>query len=186
VIPDSNRAKVAEALQDADGPLSVSQLAATTGMSEREVDTLLWGSPDLFVWQPGHKWGTKSAKKRPGVVAGKQVDVADSKSELMTAKSNGLTIQFRRRALDTDAFFTVRSSGNTVELTLNSMHEVFAQLPTPYDDAEAGDSPYKELVEVLLAAWALHEDSTSTTSARRQLVDARLFWGRRAIEIMRE
>ncbi|QZY29685.1 hypothetical protein [Nocardioides coralli] len=176
--------------------MTVPQLAAATGLAEREVDALLWGSPQSFVWQPGHKWGLKSSKRRPGSVDSAKVEVVDSKSELLAAKpakdlgartlSNGLTIQFRRRALDTDAFFAVKSSGNTIELTLNSTHEIFDYLPIPYDDDDSDHSPYRELVETLLSAWALHEDGASTPSARRQLVDDRLFWGRRAIEILRE
>jgi hypothetical protein len=186
---------VEQALSQSRVPLTVSQLAQLTGLGEREVDGVLWDRPALFVWQPGHRWSMKSAKSRPSTSA--EATVADSKPELMASKpakelgaftlSNGLTIRIQRRALDTDAFFTVKSSGNTIELILNSVHEVFSRLPTPFDDDQPdGSSPYRELIEVLLASWALYEDSSSGTNAKRTLEDARLFWGRRAIEMMRE
>ncbi|MBZ4611368.1 MULTISPECIES: hypothetical protein [Mycobacterium avium complex (MAC)] len=87
--------------------------------------------------------------------------------------------------MDSDAFFTVRSAGNTITLTLNSTHELFIDMPTPFEDNE-DDSPYKRLCELLLSAWVLYEDSLPGGSVKRAAEDARLLWGRRAIEMLRE
>ena len=164
-------------------------------MSDREVDSILWASPKLFVWQPGHRWGLKAPKMAPD---GRShiTSVSDSKDELLASRpakelgaltlASGLTIKFSRRALDTDAFFSVKSVGNSIELVLNSTHEVFSRLPLPFDDAEGDASPYRELVEVLLSAWALYEDGVGDGPSKRPLEDARLFWGRRTIEMLRE
>jgi hypothetical protein len=85
--------------------------------------------------------------------------------------------------MDSDAFFTVRSSGNSVELILNSTHELFDTLPFPFDENDAGPM---SLVEVLLSAWALYEDAVPGGSMRRALEDVRLLWGRRSIELLRD
>jgi hypothetical protein len=99
--------------------------------------------------------------------------------------SSGLTVSVNRRPLDSDAFFSVRSAGNKVTLTLNSTHELFADLPLPFEEG-VKDEGFKELCEILLSAWALYEDSLPGGSAKRATEDARLLWGRRAIEVLRD
>jgi hypothetical protein len=99
--------------------------------------------------------------------------------------ASGLIISVSRLPLDSDAFFTVRSAGSTVQLIINSTHELFAQLPMPFE--EGGDEvSYKALVEVLLEAWALYEDGLMGRPARRAMEDTRLLWGRRAVEVLRD
>jgi hypothetical protein len=98
--------------------------------------------------------------------------------------ASGLTLRVSRRPLDTDAFFSVSSAGNTVELILNSSHEIFETHRMPF---EGGGDPGARLVEVLLGAWALYEDGVpGGGQMRRSLEDLRLLWGRRVIELLRE
>ncbi|VEG45361.1 Uncharacterised protein [Mycolicibacterium flavescens] len=174
-------------------PLTVSEIAAQTGGDNRDIDAILWQAPDRFVWQPGHKWTVANPKSR--LEHGDVDNVPDARSNLLSSNSprelraltlsSGLTISVTRRPLDSDAFFTVRSAGNTITLALNSMHEIFTSLPLPFAN-DASEAGYKELCEVLLSAWALYEDSLPGGSTKRATEDMRLLWGRRAIEMLRE
>lgn len=189
VTPDD----ISRVLQEAAGPLSVDEIASQTGGDIRACDAILWQCPEHFVWQPGQKWTMANTKARAPHV---EVTVApDSRSNMMSAAdpkalraftlSSGLTVAVHRRPLDSDAFFTVRSAGNTVTLTLNSMHELFSLLPLPFEAGE-NEASYKELCEILLTAWALYEDGLPGGSTKRATEDARLLWGRRTIEMLRE
>lgn len=180
-------------LQVAGEPLTVGEIASRAGCDVRECDATLWQNPDSFVWQPGQKWTVANAKdRRPKV---DQVDVPDTRSTMMSAAApkqlraftmaSGLTVSVNRRPLDSDAFFTVRSAGNTVTLTLNSTHQLFADLPMPFETGE-GEKNFRVLCEFLLTAWALYEDGLPGGSAKRAMEDARLLWGRRAIEVLRD
>lgn len=184
---------ITKVLKESSEPMTVSEIAARTGVELSECDAALWGAPERFVWQPGHRWTAASPKSRARREA--VVGQADVRSNVMSAHaprelraltlSSGLTIAVNRRPIDTDAFFTVRSAGNTITLTLNSTHELFAELPTPFEVGQ-DESSYKQLCEILLSAWALYEDGLPGGSARRATEDARLLWGRRAIEMLRE
>jgi hypothetical protein len=185
--------QVVAALRSAPGPQSISEIAASTGLEPREVDRIVWGAPERFAWQPGHNWTLTSRRVRPRTHFSH--DVKEARADLDTSGglaelraitlSSGLTIKVSRHPLDSDAFFSVRSAGNTLELVLNSTHELFGELPMPFRDDPA-DSPYRRLVEVLLEAWALYEDSVPGGPARRATQDTRLLWGRRALEVLRE
>lgn len=184
---------VAEALRQRSDPQSVKQLAEATGLDPREIDRIVWGSPERFLWQPGHKWTLAGTKVRPPKYFSR--DVREARLEEGSANAatdlraitlaNGLLLKVTRSPLDSDAFFSVRSAGNTLELVLNSTHELFGELPMPFRDDSSG-SPYQRLVEVLLEAWALYEDSVPGGPARRATQDMRLLWGRRTIEILRD
>jgi hypothetical protein len=185
---------IVQVLREAGEPLTVGEIAARVGADVRECDAILWQTPDRFVWQPGHKWAVATGKTR--LPAQPISDVPDARTQLTSPSggprqlravtlSSGLVISVTRRPLDTDAFFSVRSAGNTVTLTLNSAHELFAKLPMPFDDSRDG-SAYKELCEVLLSAWALYEDGLPGGSTKRATEDARLLWGRRVVEMLRE
>lgn len=186
-------AEISNALKEAAEPLAVGEIVALVGGDARECDAILWQNPDKFVWQPGQKWTVANAKYRglednPG-------DAPDSRSNMVTAAtpkelraftmSSGLTVAVNRRPLDSDAFFSVRSAGNIITLTFNSTHELFAELPIPFETAENGGD-FKSLCEVLISAWALYEDGLPGGSAKRATEDARLLWGRRAIEVLRD
>jgi len=183
---------IVNVLKKSSEPLSVSEIAARTGAAIDECDGALWRAPERFVWQPGHRWTLATPKAR----ASRQcVDEADVRSNTMVEHSprelraltlsSGLTIAVNRRPIDSDAFFSVRSAGSTITLTLNSTHELFADLPTPFDSVQ-DEVGYKELCEILLSAWALYEDGLPGGSAKRATEDARLLWGRRTIDMLGE
>lgn len=184
---------ISAALQDAEEPLTVSEIAMRTGSEVRECDAILWQNPDRFVWQPGQKWTVANTKERRSIAD--RVDVPDTRSNMMATATpkqlraftmaSGLTVAVNRRPLDSDAFFTVRSAGNAITLTLNSTHELFAHLPVPFETSGA-DANFRDVCEVLLTAWALYEDGLPGGSAKRGTEDARLLWGRRAIEVLRD
>ena len=184
---------VVKALEGAAKPLSVAEIASIIGREVRECDAILWQSPDKFVWQPGHKWTV--ANQKSSTTRHLVTDAPDARSKMMSATtpgelraitlSSGLSIVVTRRPLDTEAFFTVRTAGSNITLTLNASHELFANLPMPFD-TQTQNSNYKALCETLLSAWALFEDGLPVGSARRAMEDARLHWGRRAVEMLRE
>lgn len=188
----TNTGKIVEALRAAQRPLTIPEIADHTGLDLRTVDGLLWGSPHLFVWQPGHAWAVHGGKlSRTGRHAGELSDsrknplVSSAPRELRAITlASGLSVRVSRRPLDSDAMFTVRSMGNVVELVLNSMHDVFSEFDMPF--ADNGRGAESNLLEVLLAAWALYEDSVPGGSARRALEDTRLLWGRRVVEVIRD
>ncbi|KUI25579.1 hypothetical protein AU196_22470 [Mycobacterium sp. IS-1742] len=179
-------------LEEAAEPLAVTDIAARANCDIRECDAVLWQNPGHFVWQPGQKWTVATAKHR--ATDNERVDAPDARPNMMSAAepkelraftmSSGLKVAVNRRPLDSDAFFTVRSAGNTLTVTLNSMHELYAELPVPFE-AE-GEEGFKELCETLLTAWALYEDGLPGGSVKRATEDARLLWGRRAVEVLRE
>lgn len=184
---------IAKVLKESAGPLTVGEIAAKTGGAIGECDAALWEAPERFVWQPGHRWTAANPKARAQrKTIGEESDV---RSNVMSAHaprelraltlSSGLTIAVNRRPIDSDAFFSVRSAGNTITLTLNSTHELFAELPTPFE-TRSDESSYKELCEILLGAWALYEDGLPGGSAKRATEDARLLWGRRVVEMLRD
>lgn len=186
-------AAITKVLREAGEPLSVAEIAERAGCDVRECDAILWQAPDQFVWQPGRKWTLAKVKHRGP--RGDRADAPDTRSNLMSAAgptelraftlSSGITVSVNRRPLDSDAFFTVRSAGNTLTLTLNSTHELFEDLPLPFE-SDTRDHGFKDLCELLITAWALYEDGLPGGSARRGTEDARLLWGRRAIEVFRE
>lgn len=187
-------AEVVEHLLRTPAPLTVGDIAEALGREARDLDRVLWGRPDLFVWQPGHRWTVateRGARSRSsGISAAEDLRarplVPHEPRELRAiTMASGLTVRVTRRPLDSDAMFSVRSSGNLVELTINSTHEIFGELPMPFDDLTTkGD--YKTLVEVLIAGWALYEDGLTAAAQRRAVEDTRLLWGRRAIEVVRD
>lgn len=180
-------------LRAAPAPLNVAEIASEAGCDIRSCDALLWDNPECFVWQPGHKWTvarTRSHVRRkkvpvtPDARSASSTEASQKQLRAVTL-SSGLTIDIDRRPLDSDAFFSVRSAGNRIVLTLNSEHEMFVEFPMPFEGPSEG-LPFKALCEVLLSAWALYEDSIPEGSARRGAQDARLLWGRRVFEMLRE
>lgn len=185
--------QIAGLLSSASTPLLAAEIASALDCDVRECDAILWQDPQRFVWQPGHKWTLASGKSQLPRIT--QDDVPDARVNAISSTapralralmlSSGVEISVKRRPLDSDAFFTVRSAGNTITVTLNSTHELFVEMPTPFEENQ-DRSPYKELCEILLSAWALYEDSLPGGSIKRATEDARLLWGRRVIEMLRE
>lgn len=174
-------------------PLTVADIAREAGSDIRTCDAILWDNPQRFVWQPGHKWAVAKTRSHlprsdlPLTPDSRSTDTTGAARKQLRAVtlSSGLTIAVDRDPLDSDTFFSVRSIGDRIALTLNSGHEVFTELPTPFEGTSEEFS-YKKLCEVLLSAWALYEDGLPEGSARRGAQDARLFWGRRVVEMLRE
>jgi hypothetical protein len=184
---------IAEALNSAGTPLTVAEIASALDVSAHDVDRVIWDEPDRFVWQPGHRWSLGSEKPRPAIEGGHTGHVEARQGPLVprdpielraTTLESGVTIRVTRRALDSHALFTVKSAGNVIELVLNSGHEVFAELPMPFSD-EGSTIGHQRLVEILLEAWALYEDSVPGGPSRRAAEDIRLLWGRRILELLR-
>lgn len=190
VAPDD----VVRVLREAVEPLSVIEIAKRTGSDVRSCDAIVWRDPQTFVWQPGHRWTLAPTKSRvprqnmhnaPDVRSHDATSVTSSNQLRALTLSSGLIIVVDRRPLDSGAFFSVRSAGNRITLTLNSGHELFDDFPVPFEESHE-DSPYKALCELLLSAWALYEDALPGDAVKRSAQDARLLWGRRVSEMLRE
>lgn len=191
---DEHVARIEATLAAAEAPLTVGEIADRLGLTAHDIDRVIWGEPERFVWQPGHRWALGAEKARPAAVTGGAADQDARDGPLAprgavqlraTTLASGVTLRVSRRPLDTHAVFTVKSAGNVVELILNSGHELFAELPLPFDD-DSQEGDYRALAEVLLEAWALYEDSVPGGPARRSAEDTRLLWGRRIIELIRD
>ncbi len=182
--------RIEDALAASPGPLTVKEIASRLGVPPDEVAEAVWGEPQRFSWQPGGRWTRTGAKARPPGRPG-----ADSQEdarpavispqggiELRAVKlASGATMRVTAQPLDSASFFTVRTEGSDLQLVLNSSHEVFATMTMPF--AEDGGGNFGTLAEILLAAWAVHE-AEAPTGAKRELEDARLFWGRRLLDLL--
>ena len=185
--------RIAELLAGAKTPLTIPEIADQLHVSAHDVDRVIWGDPRRFAWQPGHCWTLGTEKPRP--VAARLSAAEDARARPWTPAehvqmraitlASGVVLKVSRKPLDTHAFFSVRSAGNEIELILNSMHELFSEHPMPFEEDAAG-AQYKRLLELLLEAWALYEDSIPGGSSRRAAEDIRLLWGRRATELLRD
>lgn len=100
--------------------------------------------------------------------------------------SEGLRVQFTDAHLDTPAFFSVRSMGGVLVVTLNTRHPVYDHLiealPASNDNNEnpaqlkARLESASEGLRLLLAAWARYEDELEGSSLDRAQ-NARSDWG---------
>jgi hypothetical protein len=182
-------AKIGEALASSAIPLTVREIAQRLDIPPSEVAEIVWAAPQSFSWQPGGRWSLAAAKTtvRPPVEPGNddaRIAVLSPQEgvELRAIRlAGGATLRVIRRPLDTAALFTVKAMGSDLQLILNSSHEMFEKLPMPFEADGEGD--YKTVVELLLAAWAVHE-AEAPAAAQRGLEDARLFWGRRLLELL--
>jgi hypothetical protein len=180
---------IEELLAAAAGPLTTREIAVGVGCERAAAEQVVWGSPDRFDWQPGGRW-TLAASKRSIQGASPTpahedtrdavLDPPDATELRAIVLESGSVLRVVRRPLDTAAVFTVNQVGRDLQLVLNSAHEVFADLPMPFDEEGGGD--YKRLLELLLAAWAVYEAEVPTGTMRRELEDARLMWGRTLIK----
>jgi hypothetical protein len=186
--------RIEEVLDRSDSALTSIEIAEALDAPLEEVDQAIWAQPDRFAWQPGHRWVLATAKASPSL--GAQQGHADSRGRPLVPREpvelraitleSGAVLKVGRRALDTSALFSVRSQGTEVQLTFNSAHELFAEFPMPFEEPGGPAAGYKALLEILLEAWALHEDSLPPGTAKRALEDARLMWGRRALELIEQ
>jgi len=170
-------------------PLTVREIAKQLEVPPNEIAEVVWGSPQSFSWQPGGRWALAAPKS--AVQPPQEPSDDDALPAVLSPRggvelrairlANGATLRVIRRPLDSAALFTVKAEGADLQLVLNSAHEAFERLPTPFEDG--GDGDYKALTELLLAAWAVHE-AEAPTGARRALEDARLLWGRKLLDLL--
>lgn len=177
-------------LAAADGPLTPREIAAGVGCEREVAEQVVWGSPDRFDWQPGGRWALAASKQSIGgapATPGHEdtrdavLDPPDATELRAIVLGSGSVLRVIRRPLDSAAVFTVKQAGRDLQLVLNSGHEVFADLPMPFED-EGGSGDYKRLLELLLAAWAIYEAEVPGETMRRGLEDARLMWGRTLVK----
>ena len=186
--------RIAQLLTASERPLTSPEVAERLQVSLEEVDRVFWEEPHRFAWQPGHRWALAFSKRalRPVSV---ELDYEDVRGQPLVPRdsvelraitlASGITLKVTRRPLDTQSLFSVRSLGNEVNLVLNSAHELFAEFPMPFEEREATYAD-KQLLELLLEAWALQENDAAPGAVKRALEDMRLMWGRKALELFAE
>jgi hypothetical protein len=166
-------------------PVSSPEIADAVGLPFEEVDAVLWNRPDLFAWQPGHRWciytgkqavGPPETDEHPAAVSGSFRPTHETSLQAVTLES-GTRLTIKKSRLDTPASFSVRTLGKDIELVLNVDHPVFDRLPLPFADPEDSDHSYRRLVEVMLEAWAIYEDGLVADTDRRAARDVRQGWG---------
>lgn len=109
-------------------------------------------------------------------------------AELIAAKivKEGLKYEYHDTALDTPAFFSVKSKGGAIIVTLNSNHPAYKNLveilEEDVDKADI-DTLRSRLInslnglKLLLMAWARHEDELDG-KRKENAIDTRIDWGR--------
>lgn len=122
--------------------------------------------------------------------------VAKKQAEELAAKTvgRGLKYTFVKADLATPAFFDVKSTGGAVIITLNMDHPAYSHLVEllQQDVDEVDESELRTRLvkargglELLLMAWARHEDEQPDTGRRRdQVREARWDWGRMARQFL--
>jgi hypothetical protein len=182
-------ARITEALASSPDPATVREIAQTLSLPPNEIAEVVWGAPERFSWQPGGRWTLAVAKTvaRPRTA----VPQDDTRTAVLSPRDGvelrairlvgGATLRVLSQPLDSAAFFTVRSRGADLQLVFNATHELFERLPMPFESEDGGD--HMQLAELVLAAWAIQE-AEAPPASRRGLEDARLFWGRRVLELL--
>jgi hypothetical protein len=106
-----------------------------------------------------------------------------------TTISDGLKYVFAEADLEMQAFFTVKSRGGALVITLNTRHPAYSHLVDVLEREETSsdvNSLQSRLgraadgLKLLLSAWARYEDEQPDGKPRAQAADARSDWGRMA------
>jgi len=110
--------------------------------------------------------------------------------------STGMKYVFTQGDIETPAFFSVRSKGGALIITLNTSHPAYNNLLGLLDDSETSNLSSEELVDKLtnawrglklvLEAWARYEDEQPDGPLRTRTQDARNDWGRVARQFLEE
>jgi len=97
---------------------------------------------------------------------------------------------FQKTDLDTPAFFSVKSKAGSIIVTLNTNHPVYSKLVEVLEDDNLDETDIEKLrsrltnahqgLELLLLAWARHEDEQPEGKRQEQARDTRVDWGRMA------
>lgn len=184
---DELGAQIARELSESSRPLTSLEIAETLEVDVEAIDEAIWSDTDRFVWQPGHRWAL-SKKKRRGDSSEVPRGHGDSRAGPLSPKApvelraftlaSGVDVVVRRRPLDTDALFTVKTVGKHIELILNSAHDVFRVLPFPFVEGQE-DADFRGLAELLIEAWAVYEDGVAGTTRKTDVEESRLIWGRK-------
>jgi hypothetical protein len=122
------------------------------------------------------------------------VDEQTAKEVAVTAIKNNLKYSFARTPFESDAFFTVRPRGGTINIILNTRHPAYEHLVEVLEE-ETSNCDQKQLEErlskaseglkLLLMAWARYEDELPEGNLKEQAQDARSDWGRMAKQFLK-
>lgn len=93
-------------------------------------------------------------------------------------------IKFRFKHADAPGqmIFDVSATGGIILVTLNTRHPVHGRLFEALRDDDGPDKQYAKEVLSLVAAWARMEDEAPSEKSRLAMEDARLNWGRMAMD----
>ena len=108
--------------------------------------------------------------------------------ELIAAKivEEGLKYEFHEASLDNPAFFSVKSKGGAIIVTLNTNHPAYTNLVEILeDDVDKADMETLrsrlvnslEGLKLLLMAWARYEDEQLDSKPKYTVQEVRYDWG---------
>ena len=110
--------------------------------------------------------------------------------------SSGMKYAFSQGDLETPAFFSVRTKGGALLITLNTNHPAYTHLIDVLEVDEDEDISIEEVnarltnawrgLRLLLEAWARYEDEQPDGQLRQRVQDARNDWGRVARQFLEE
>lgn len=124
-----------------------------------------------------------------------ETGVLESKAEELAAKtvSDGLKYTFTKAYMETAAFFSVKTGGGAIMITLNANHPAYKNLVEVLEEEVEGVdletlrsrlTNSLEGLKLLLMAWARYEDEQPDGPRRQRAQDARVDWGRVARQFL--
>ena len=143
------------------------------------------------------KYDDQSPEEKRRVLKEKLKDRGYSKKEIDEITGEvidlGLKYVFRKRKIDTDAFFSVESESGILMIVLNTDHDAYNKLFGILESLETVEEGYNindlnnkiekahNSIKILLEAWARMEDE-ATFSEKGKLKESRRLWGKIAKE----
>jgi hypothetical protein len=109
---------------------------------------------------------------------GYEESAATKAAEKMEALKSRISVQYSKTS--NSSFFEVENLQGIAVLIINPEHELYVNFLSKMSDKD------KMIFKVILGAWALMEDSSSTDSKKRQLERARNEWGEVIEEMFEE
>jgi len=110
--------------------------------------------------------------------------------------SSGMKYVFSATDIETPAFFSVRSKGGALIITLNTSHPAYPNLLGLMDESDNSNLSAEDLsdklnnawrgLKLVLEAWARYEDEQPEGPMRIRAQDARSDWGRVARQFLNE